>query len=408
MIDFKIIRDNPDLVKSSIERRGLDLDLDQLLAIDQAWRRLKPELDSLRSIKPQSKPTEQELAKMQETKVKRKKLEQDLAVLEARRLELWQEVPNLIAEGTPDGGEENNQVIKQYSTKLEVGASQGLPDLASWMEDQGLVDFERGAKVAGAKFYYQDARMLKLWRAISSLAIEVLEKAGFSLIVVPNMVKQAVAEGTGFMPKGEEDQNYLIADQGLVMIATAEIPLTGYHMDETINLSQPKLYAAISPCYRLEAGAYGKYSKGMYRVHQFEKLEMYAYCEPDQAEDLHSKILEVEQEIAQLLEIPYRIVLNATRDLGAPAYKKYDIEYFDPDSGEYRELTSCSNCTDYQARKLNIRFADQGKLEFAYTLNGTAVTSSRTILAILANHRDQAGKVRLPSALVKYYGKEEL
>ncbi|MBP6005735.1 serine--tRNA ligase [Candidatus Saccharibacteria bacterium] len=409
MIDFKIIRENPDLVKDSIRRRGLKVDIDRLLDLDQEWRNLKSELDQLRSFKLQGRPTQQELVDMQVLKTKRKQIEQRLALIESERKELWKEVPNLIAENTPDGAEDKNQVIKQSAVMTQPNKSQAeLIDLEVWMEQQGLVDFERGAKVSGAKFYYQDTRMVKLWRAVSSLAIEVLEDKGFALLTVPHMVREVVAEGTGFLPKGQEEQNYRIIDQGLVMIATAEIPLTGYHMDETLNLDQPRLYAGLSPCYRLEAGAYGKYSKGLYRVHQFEKLEMYGYCKPDQAESVHQKILAIEEEIAELLELPYQVVLNATMDLGAPAYKKYDLEYYDPDSQTYRELTSCSNCTDYQARKLNIRFDDQGSLEFAYTLNGTAVTSSRTILAILANHRNQSGQVILPKALVKYYGKEEL
>jgi seryl-tRNA synthetase len=211
------------------------------------------------------------------------------------------------------------------------------------------------------------------------------------------------------MPRGEENQNYVDEQQGLIMIATSEIPLTGYHKDEVIEVETPKLYAGLSTCYRLEAGTYGKFSKGLYRTHQFEKLEMYVFCKPEQSDALLQKVLGIEEKICQALEIPYRITRTAAGDMSAPAFEKYDLEYWDPIEKAYRELTSCSNCTDYQTRNLNIRYRDaDGSLKYVHSLNGTAVASSRAPIAILENHQQQNGTVKIPKALQKYYGAETL
>ena len=223
------------------------------------------------------------------------------------------------------------------------------------------------------------------------------------------MVNLEVAKGTGYMPRGEENQNYIDESQGLVMIATSEIPITALYKDEIMNIDKPKMYASTSPCYRLEAGTYGKFNKGLYRTHQFEKLEMYVFCKPEESAELLQKILEIEKKIHEALEIPYRVTRTAAGDMSAPAYEKYDLEYYSPIDKEYREITSCSNCTDYQARNLNIRYRDdKNKIQFAHTLNGTGVVSSRAPIAILENHQTKDGKVILPKALVKYYGAEEL
>ena len=223
------------------------------------------------------------------------------------------------------------------------------------------------------------------------------------------MVNYDIAEGTGYMPRGEEGQNYVDEAQKLVMIATSELPLTGYHKDEIIDVSKPVLYGGLSTCYRLEAGAYGKFSKGLYRTHQFEKLEMYTFCKPSDSDEQLQKILNIEEKICKGLELPYRVVRIASGDMGAPAYEKYDIEYYSPAEKQYRELTSCSNCTDYQSRNLNIRFRNEkDELEFVHTLNGTAATSSRLLIAILENYQQANGTIKIPQVLQKYYGSEML
>jgi seryl-tRNA synthetase len=309
----------------------------------------------------------------------------------------------MIAEGTPDGGEENNRVEIEWGNKAELNFK--AKDHLQLSELHNLYDFEAGAKVAGNKFYFTCHKGVKLWQSILLVTQEIIESAGFELVGVPHLVDTQIAAGTGYMPKGEEGQNYIDQEQGLTLIATSEIPLTGMHKDDVLDLKEPLLYAGISPCYRLEAGAYGKFSKGLYRTHQFEKLEMYVFCRPEDSEEYLQKILELEQKICQSFEIPHRVVRIAAGDLSNPAYKKYDVEYYSPAEKEYRELTSCSNCTDYQARNLNIKYRDKsGQLKYVHTLNGTAVVSSRMPIAILENHQQADGSIKLPKILHKHYG----
>ncbi len=257
--------------------------------------------------------------------------------------------------------------------------------------------------MAGNKFYFLKGPLVKLEMALKRLGLEIAEEAGFTPMDVPHMVNSRILAGTGFAPRGEEEQHvYKVEGEDLSLIATAELPLTGYHADET--LEEAKTYAGWSPSYRREAGTYGKHSKGLFRVHQFNKLELYVFCTPEESERWHAKIIELEEKIVQALEIPYRVTRTAAGDLGAPAYKKYDIEYWSPVDKAYRELTSCSNCTDYQARRLGIKFKTATGNVVAHTLNGTAVPISRAIVAILENHQQQDGKVKLPKALAKLYG----
>lgn len=407
MIDIKLIRENPKLLEDSIARRGLKLDMNQLISLDQKRVVLIQQTEGLRAkLKLDGKPTPEQLTEMQAVKQEYESVSKELDKVTAEYQELLGQVPNLIADGTPDGGEENNRQEKVWgATDLGFAAK----DHMEIAELHDLVNFEAGAKVAGAKFYFLKDKAVRLWQAIEMYAQEVVRAEGFELMSVPHLVNTQIAEGTGYMPKGEENQNYIDRDQGLVMIATAELPLTGYHKDDEIDVTKPKMYAGISPCYRLEAGTYGKFSKGLYRTHQFEKLEMYIFCAPDQSDALLQKIVSIEEKICQGLEIPYRVVRIAAGDLSAPAYEKYDIEYWSPAENEYRELTSCSNCTDYQARNLNIRFRNaEGKLEFVHTLNGTAAVSSRAPIAILENHQQPDGSVSIPKVLEKYYGSDKL
>lgn len=411
MLDIRYIRENPGAVKDSIRRRGLKLDLDKLLDLDLQKRELtrkSEEIQRQRNILADEvkggKPTEAQITLGKDLKSQHETLSIKLDKISVKYQELLGEVPNMIADNTPDGGEENNKQIEQWGD-----AKPGGKDHLELSELHGLYDFEAGAKVAGNKFYFTRHKAVKLWQAIELATQEIVEKSGFELFSVPHLVNSEIAAGTGYLPKGEEQQNYIDAEQDLVMIATSEISLTGFHKDDVLDLSKPKRYAALSPSYRLEAGAYGKHSKGLYRVHQFEKLEMYIFCQAEESEKLLQEILGIEKQICQSLEVPYRVVRIAAGDLSAPAYEKYDVEYFSPAENEYRELTSCSNCTDYQARNLNIKYRDQnGELQFAHTLNGTAVVSSRMPIAILENHQQADGSVKLPKILHKYYGGEVL
>lgn len=410
MLDIRQIREKPEAVKSSIKRRGLHIDIDHLLDLDAKRRRLVSEYDEIQQQRNtlagevSGRPSESQIKLGKDLKFQHENIANDLTKITKEYSDLLNQVPNLIAEGTPDGGEESNQQIEAWGD-----AKKGGKDHLELNELHGLYDFEAGAKVAGNKFYFSRHKAVKLWQAIQFATQEIVENAGFELLGVPNLVNSEVAEGTGYLPRGGEQQNYVDTEQDMVLIATSEIPITGFHSNEVLDLSEPKRYAALSPCYRLEAGAYGKHSKGLYRVHQFDKLEMYIFCQADQSEDLLQEILRIEKQICEAFDIPYRVVRIAAGDLSAPAYEKYDVEYFSPAEGEYRELTSCSNCTDYQARNLNIRYKDsEGKKHFAHTLNGTAVVSSRMPIAILENHQQADGSIKLPKILHKYYGGEVL
>jgi len=413
MLDIRYIRDNPKEVQQSIARRGLVMDVEELLAVDTTRRRLIAELEVVQASRnaiasqgKNAKPSSEQISQGKELKSQHEALELELNNTLAHYNELLSEVPNIIAEGTPDGDEENNQEIYKWGN-----TDRGFEpkDHLEISELYNLYDFEAGAKVSGNKFYFTRHKAVKLWQAIQLATQEIVEAAGFELISVPHLVSTEIAAGSGFLPKGEENQNYLDKEQNLVLIATSEIPITGLHSNEVLELGSAIKYAGISPCYRLEAGAYGKFSKGLYRTHQFDKLEMYVFCKADQSDATLQAILKIERQICEQFEIPYRVVRIAAGDLSTPAYEKYDVEYYSPVDGRYRELTSCSNCTDFQARNLNIRYRDEaGKLAFAHTLNGTAVVSSRMPIAILENHQTADGKIKLPKPIAKYYGADEL
>lgn len=408
MINLQFLRENPDAVRQSILRRGLKLDLDRWLTLDARRAELIPVVEAARSkLKLKGKPSAEELEALQIAKTQLIEREEELGYIEAEWQRLLEDMPNLIADGTPDGGEEAN---REDRTSGMPPAFDFQPKDHLELNDQlRFIDFESGAKVAGSRFYYLRGPGTRLWDAVLTLAKRVLNEHGFELLYVPHMVNSRVAAGTGFLPRGEERQIYKTEDLDLNLIATAELPLTGLYMDAEVDVREPTKLAAVSPCYRLEAGTYGKFSKGLYRVHQFEKLEMYVYVQPGAGDKMLEEILAVEEELCKLLEIPYRVVRIAAGDLSAPAFKKYDVEYWSPVDASYKELTSCSDCTDYQARRLNIRTrAEDGTLVYPHTLNGTAVTSSRTLIAILENHQTEDGRVKLPTALAEIYGGEYL
>lgn len=408
MLSPAFIRENIDEVRASISRRGMSVDLDRWIKLDLRRSELIPTVESARSkLKIAGKPTNEQLASLQRDKQALNRHEEELKYIESEWQRLLEDIPNIIAENTPQGGEDASEQIRVGGKHPEFDFEP--KDHLMLNEKLQFIDFESGAKVAGSRFYFMRGRGVRLWDAVQTLAKQELMRRGFELMYVPHMVNARVAAGTGFLPRGEERQIYKAEGEDLNMIATAELPLTGYAMDSILDLSRPQLLAASSPCYRLEAGTYGKFSKGLYRVHQFEKLEMYIYSQPSQSDALLEEILAIEEALCQQMEIPYRVIRIADGDLSAPAYKKYDVEYWSPVDNMYRELTSCSNCTDYQARRLNIRYRDSdGALVHPHTLNGTAATSSRTLIAILENHQTKDGQVRLPKALADIYGGDTL
>ena len=414
MLDIKFIRENPELVQSDAAKKGYDISIKDLLKQDETRRKLKTEADEIRKNRnaineeikqAKGKPDASLIEKTKQLKNELQLIEEDFFQAQEKFDELIQIVPNILGSDVPLGGEEDSVEIKSWGTRKE-----NAEDHLEYMTKRGWVDFERGAKVAGAKFYYLKGNGALLENAIYQFALNMLIKEGFEFMTVPHMVTERIAYGSGFAPKSSEESNEYFVNDNLMLIGTAEAPLTGYHADEIINESElPLKYVGYSPCYRREAGAYGKHSRGLFRVHQFNKLEMYIFTTKEDSEKMHQEILSYEEKIWQALNIPYRVVNIAAGDLGAPAAKKYDIEYWSPVDNAYRELTSCSNCTDFQARNLNIRVRRKnGEVEILHTLNGTAVSLARSIIAIVENYQQSDGSLIVPEVLKPYLSERDI
>lgn len=409
MLDIRCIRENADRVQESAKNKGYDISIASLLETDKQRRQLQQQVDKLRMQRNEiasqmkgGKPTPELVEKGRSLKEKLVELESELHDIDADFQAQMDAVPNVTLEDVPLGGEEDSVEIKAWGDKR-----QSAEDHLNFATRRGWLDFERGAKVAGTKFYYIKGDLMLLENAIYQYALNLLVSKGFTPMTVPHMVSGRVARGSGFTPKSHKESNeYFIDGEDTMLIGTAEAPLTGFHADEIIDEKDlPLLYIGYSPCYRKEAGAAGKFSHGLFRVHQFNKLEMYIFCTPEQSRDMHEKILSIEEEIWQNLGVPYHVINIAAGDLGAPAAKKYDIEYWSPVDGKYRELTSCSNCTDFQARNLNIRVRrNDGSLQVLHTLNGTAVSLARSLVAIIENYQTDDGKLRVPEVLRPYMG----
>lgn len=413
MLDIRFIRENADAVQKSAEHKGYSVDIQKLLSLDDERRTLQQQVDDLREKRnanaAKMKSGRPEQALIDEGKqIKIELAEREEYLQNAEREfgeQLWR-VPNIIMNDVPLGGEEDSVEIKKVGEQPT-----GAKDHLDFALARDWIDFERGAKVAGTKFYFLKGDLALLENAITQYALDFITKKGFTFMTVPHMVNGRTAAGAGFSPRGHKDSNeYFIEGEDLTMIGTAEAPLTGYHADEILDEnSLPLLYVGLSPCYRKEAGTYGKHTRGLFRVHQFNKLEMYAFTLPEQSIEMHERILAIEEELWQSLGIPYHVINIAAGDLGAPAAKKYDIEYWSPVDETYRELTSCSNCTDFQARNLNIRVRRRdGSLETVHTLNGTAVSLARSLITIIENYQNEDGTLRIPEVLRPYLGGREV
>ena len=413
MLDIRYIREYADRVQESAKNKGYyDVSIARLLDTDEQRRQLQQQVDELRTRRNEiagqmkgGKPAPELIEQGRALKEELAKLESDLRDIEADFQAQMDAVPNITLDDVPLGGESDSVEIKTWGDKR-----QSASDHLDFATGRGWLDFERGAKVAGTKFYYIKGDLMLLENAIYQYALNLLISKGFTPMTVPHMVSGRVARGSGFAPKSDKESNeYFIDGEDVMLIGTAEAPLTGFHADEIIDEKNlPLLYAGYSPCYRKEAGAAGKFSRGLFRVHQFNKLEMYIFCTPEQSVQMHEKILSIEEEIWQNLGVPYHVVNIAAGDLGAPAAKKYDIEYWSPVDNQYRELTSCSNCTDFQARNLNIRVhRSDGSLQVLHTLNGTAVSLARSLVAIIENYQTDDGKLRVPEVLRPYLGNRE-
>ncbi len=407
MIDIQLLRDNPEFIEKKAADKGYTVDVRAVLALDTKRRSMQGELDQLRQQRNDiaasmkgGKPSSETIAEGKKMKDMIAQKEAEFKDVSAQLHKEMFQIPNPAFDDVPLGGEDEGTEVKRWGDNKVGGV-----DHLDFATRRDWVDFERGAKVAGAKFYYLKGDLALLENAITQYALQFLLDKGFTYMTVPNMVNGRTATGTGFAPRSsDQSDEYFIEGEDLSLIATAEIPLTGYHADETIDEKDlPLFYTGYSPCYRKEAGTYGKHTRGLFRVHQFNKLEMYAYSTPEKSQEVHDKLLAIEEELWQSIGIPYHVVNIAAGDLGAPAAKKYDIEYWSPVDEKYRELTSCSNCTDFQARNLNIRVRrENGVVEPLHTLNGTAVSLARSLVVILEHFQNEDGTLTVPEVLRPY------
>lgn len=409
MLDVKFIRENAALVEKSAREKGYKVDIAAVLAHDDERKAKLLEVEELRKQRNEiaaqmkgGKPAPELVEQGRKIKEILGATEADLDKIEKVCYNEIKGIPNVIFDDVPLGGEECSIEVKKWGENHETGV-----DHLDYAVSRDWVDFERGAKVAGAKFYYLKDGLALLENALLQYGLSKVLEHGFTYMTVPDMVSSRVLEGCGFNPRSsEQSDEYYIEGEDLAMIATAEMPLTGYHMDEILDEDKlPLLYAGYSACFRKEAGTYGKYTRGLFRVHQFNKLEMYVFCLPEKSKEMHEKLLEIEEEIWQGLGIPYHVINIAAGDLGAPAAKKYDMEYWSPVNQKYQEITSCSNCTDFQARACNVRVRRKdGTVEFVHTLNGTAIPLARALVVILENYAVAGGKLKVPEVLKPYLG----
>ncbi|MFC8914383.1 serine--tRNA ligase [Streptomyces sp. NPDC047821] len=415
MIDLRLLREDPDRVRASQRARGEDVGLvDALLSADERRRSSGVRFDELRSeqkalgkLIPKASPEERAelLQKAEQLKadVKAADAAQNEADDETRRLLL--KLGNIVHEDVPVGGEEDFVVLETHGTVRDFGAEGFEPkDHLELGEALGAIDVERAAKVSGSRFYYLTGVGALLELALVNAAIAQATEAGFIPMLTPTLVRPRAMEGTGFLGQAAENVYHLEKDD-YYLVGTSEVPLAAYHMDEILEAAQlPLRYAGFSPCYRREAGTYGKDTRGIFRVHQFDKVEMFSYVAPEDAEAEHKRLLDWEKQWLTALELPFQVIDVATGDLGASASRKYDCEAWIPTQGKYRELTSASNCDSFQARRLSVRMRDGKKVQPLATLNGTLCAVPRTIVALLENHQQADGSVRVPPVLRPYLG----
>jgi seryl-tRNA synthetase len=416
MIDVRLIREDPDGVRAALARRGIEPRVDEMRELDERRRQIQTDLDALRATqKQESQGVKGAQADEKQALLDRlSKIKADIQGLEAEHDRvaadlqiLLLETPNLPHDSVPAGdGDENNVEVRTHGLPpafdfpvrdhLEIGAA---------LE---IIDVERAAKVSGARFSFLKGAGAILELALVRFVVDTLGGHGFTPVVPPVLVRREAMEGTGFLPT-DEQQIYRLADDDLYLVGTSEVSMAAMHADEFIDAdAMPLRYCGISTCFRREAGAYGKDTRGIFRVHQFDKVEMFSFAHPEASWDEHEFLLARQEEIFQALEVPYRVVNICAGELGASAAKKYDVEAWLPGQAAYREVTSCSNCTDYQARRLTCRFRTDGGPRFVHTLNGTAIAISRAIIAILENHQRADGTVEIPHALRHYTGFERI
>jgi seryl-tRNA synthetase len=420
MLDARSLADRRDEIATSIRRRGVRADLDGAIALHAQMAAKQHELNETnrrrnehqergkRKLAPEER--EAHAAEGRALKEAVARVETETEALRAALDAKLRELPNFLHPAVPDGGEDDARELRRFGEPRQFT----FPALDHLQLATGLdfVDFDGGARVAGQKFYFLKNEAVLLELALQRYALDALLAEGFTPYVTPDLARAEILEGIGFNPRGEETQVYSVAGSDLCLVGTAEITLGGLYADTILEEEQlPVKMAGISHCFRTEAGAAGRESKGLYRVHQFTKVEMFAITRPEESDAMHEQLLAIEERLYQGLELPYRVVDIAAGDLGAPAYRKFDVEAWMPGRGErgsWGEISSTSNCTDYQARRLRVRFRRKAtkKNELAHMLNGTAVSNARLILALIENHQRADGRIAVPKALQPYVGRE--
>ena len=412
MIDIRLAREHPDEFRRALSRKGAGDEFDAFLEIDGTWRELSARVDELRArTRPKGKPSEEERAALLELGRELREAEAELEALGRRRTELLSALPNPPDESAPDGfSDEDALELRRVGTvpefsfpprdHLELSAHWGSPG-ADGEASPGF-DLEHGAKLSGARFAYRRGPVALAELALYRYALDRLVGRGFEPVLPPVLVRESAMYGTGFLPTDEVNL-YQVASDGLYLTGTSEVALAGLHQGEILPVEElPLRYAGYSTCFRREAGAAGRDTRGIFRVHQFDKVEMFFFAHPERSREHHEEILAIEEDLVSGLGIAYRVVVTAAGDLGPSAAKKYDVEAWIPSQQRYREITSCSNTTDYQARRLNVRFRDEdGSLRFVHTLNGTAMTA-RFLIALLEANQDAEGHVTVPDVLHPY------
>ncbi len=418
MIDLKELKERRDEIAKNIEVRNMRVDIDLIIGLQEKRSELLQEVENLRAKRNEN--AQKMKGKLDpETRTsliaEGKALKESIAESEASLSEVEQQyqalartIPNYAHPEAPVGKEDKDNTAIKFVGTVPTFSFKPL-DHVQLAEKLDLIDFDTATRVSGAKFYYLKREAVILQMALERYAMDIVMKKGFTPFITPDIAKEEILSGIGFNPRGEESNIYTLEGTGTCLVGTAEITLGGYYAGQILNKEDlPIKMAGLSHCFRREAGGAGQYSKGLYRVHQFSKLEMFIYCLPEDSDAYHQSLLAIEEEIFGNLGLAYRVVDTCTGDLGAPAYRKFDIEAWMPgrgDEGEYGEVTSTSNCTDYQARSLSIRYKDEeGKTQFVHMLNGTAIALSRALVAILENYQNEDGSVTIPPALVPYTG----
>ncbi len=403
MIDLRAARQEPERYRAALARRGAEREFDALLEADRAWRAHTERAETLRAQQKRSSkgaPTPDEIEALKRLKAELGEAEDELAAADRRRQELLDEIPNLPDPTAADGMTEEDAELVRTWGELPTFTFQPRDHLELG-SPAGWIDMQRGARTSGSRFAYRFGDIALTEMALFRFVLDRLAAKGFLPVLPPVLVNERAMYGTGYLPTDEHNM-YILDKDGLYLSGTSEVALGAIHMDERLDEDQlPACYTAFSTNFRREAGAAGKDTRGMFRVHQFDKVEMFVFCRPEESGEWHQRLLSYEEELVRELGLPYRVMNIAVGDLGAPAAKKYDIEAWFPVQERYREITSCSNTTDYQARRLNVRFRRDGKLEFVHTLNGTG-TTARALLALMENFQDETGVVAVPDVLHQY------